>query len=299
MCFRDRDQKGELTFSELKLVIDKLPSTIKQVNLIGGEVFLRKDIFEILNYLNNKGYKIRIHTNGTLIDDEKIKKLSKIENLNGIGFSIDGTRELHDKIRGCEGAFDKTIDAIKKASKAFPVSVNTVLLDENFGQIEEIFKIIMNLGVREYRIEPEMFCEPREIEASGNLRIAANIKREGKYGYSADDLKNLKKRLDLAAKGKEIKVVIAPRVAEIDTEEFISGEIRDKRSLFCKHLLVPRIDSEGNLIFCHIIKEQFGNLLENDLEELWLNSEINEFRRSLLSNNLLPVCKRCCRLRSI
>jgi MoaA/NifB/PqqE/SkfB family radical SAM enzyme len=299
MCFRDRDKKRELTFSEFKKVIDHLPPTIIEIHLIGGEVFLRKDIFDILEYLNEKHYKIRVHTNGTLIDDEKLQKLSGYENLLGIGFSIDGTKELHNKIRGSDTAYDKTIEAIQKTSTAFPVSVNTVLLDENFSQIEAVFNVIKDLGIREYRLEPEMFCTPEEIEATGIGPIAANIKENGRYGYTAKGLRGLKKKLDSLAKGTGIKIVIAPRVAEIDAEEFISGRIREKKKLFCKHLLVPRIDSEGNLVFCHIIKKTFGNLLEKDLDELWKSEELEEFRRGLLSRNLFPVCKRCCRLRSI
>ncbi|MFQ5887504.1 MAG: radical SAM/SPASM domain-containing protein [Candidatus Hydrothermarchaeales archaeon] len=299
MCFRDRDQKEELTFAELKDVIDNLPPSIEEIHLIGGEVFLRKDIFEILDYLSKKGYVVRVHTNGTLLDDEKIKKLSRYSNLLGIGFSIDGTRELHNKIRGSSTAFDKTIDSIKKTAKILPVSVNTVILDENFGQIENIFRIISGLGIREYRLEPEMFCTKEEIKESGVEPIVANIKENGRYGYTAKELKELKKRLDKLAKGIGIKIVIAPRVAEIDANVFITGDIREKKKLFCKHLLVPRIDSRGNLIFCHIIKKSFGNLKGKNLDGLWNSDELKDFRRALLSNNLLPVCKRCCRLRSI
>jgi MoaA/NifB/PqqE/SkfB family radical SAM enzyme len=298
MCFRDKSDKEELSFSELKRVIDNFPPSIDEVHLIGGEVFLRKDIFQILDYLENIGYKIRIHTNGTLIDDEKIDRLSTYKNLLGIGFSIDGTKELHNKIRGSKTAFDRTIGAIKKTVKILPVSVNTVILEENFHQIPEIFKIVKDLGIREYRLEPEMFCTPLEIKATGIEPITANVKSEG-YPYTAEALTNLKKQLDRLARGSGIRIVIAPRVAEIDVKEFLRGDIRDKKKLFCKHLLVPRIDSEGNLVSCHIIKKTFGNVRETKLNDLWRSPELNDFRRDLLSNNLFPICIRCCRLRSI
>lgn len=299
MCFRDRDQKGELDINGITSIIANLTLTIEEIHLIGGEVFLRKDIFEILDYLEERGYNVRVHTNGTLLDNEKIKKLSRYKNLLGIGFSIDGTRELHNKIRGSSTAFDRTIEAIKETGKILPVSVNTVILDENIDQIEDIFSIISGLGIREYRLEPEMFCTKEEIKESGVEPIVANIKENGRYGYTAKELKELKKRLDKLAKGTGIKIVIAPRVAEIDANVFITGDIREKKKLFCKHLLVPRIDSQGNLIFCHIIKKTFGNLKDKNLDDLWNSDELKEFRRALLSNNLLPVCKRCCRLRSI
>lgn len=299
MCFRDRGVKRELGTEEIIRLIQGLPESIKEIHLIGGEVFLRDDIFEILDYLSEKGFMFRVHTNGTLLDDDRIARLSGYKNLLGIGFSIDGTLELHNKIRGSKTAYDKTISSIEKASKVMRVSVNTVVMDENFDQIQDVFNNIKDLGVKEYRIEPEMFCTQDEIEASKEPYISANIKNEGRYGFSAKDLLALKKRLDLLSKETGIKVVIAPRTAELDAEEFIAGDIRNKTTLFCKHLLVPRIDPEGNIIFCHIIKKRFGNLLEKDFNDIWQGKELEDFRENLLKQNLMPVCKRCCRLRSI
>jgi MoaA/NifB/PqqE/SkfB family radical SAM enzyme len=299
MCFRDRGQEGELSLEELKTVVDNISPSIRQINLIGGEVFLRSDIFEILDYLRDRNLRVRIQTNGTLLGLKKLQKLSGYWNVTGVGFSIDGPRELHNQIRGSKAAYDKTIEAIKNSSEFFSVSVNTVLLDENFGEIETVFRTLRELGISEYRIEPEMFATPEEVIKSGVEPIAANIKKDGSYSFSANDLIGLKKRLDKLAEERDIKVVIAPRVAEIDAEEFIAGTIRENKKLFCKHLLVPRIDSEGNLIFCHIIKKRFGSLKDTGLDELWNGEEIKLFRRNLLEQNLLPVCKRCCRLRTI
>ncbi len=299
MCFRDQGQKGELTLEEFKTAVDNLTPGIRQINLIGGEVFLRSDLFEILDYLRDRNLRVRIQTNGTLLDTQRLQKLSVYWNVSGVGFSIDGPPELHNKIRGSNSAYEKTIAAIKNTAQFFSVSVNTVLLDENFASIEEVFKTLSELGISEYRVEPEMFATPEEVESSGVEPIAANIKEQGRYSFSAEELRELKTRLDKLAEERRIKVVIAPRVAEIDAGDFLAGTVRENKKLFCKHLLVPRIDAEGNLIFCHIIKKRFGNLKDTPLDELWKGEEITRFRRKLLEQNLLPVCKRCCRLRTI
>jgi MoaA/NifB/PqqE/SkfB family radical SAM enzyme len=299
MCFRDQGQKGELSLEEFKTTVDNLSPGIRQINLIGGEVFLRSDIFEILDYLRERELRVRIQTNGTLMDLKKLHRLSGYWNVTDVGFSIDGPRELHNKIRGSKTAFDKTISAIKNTAQLFSVSVNTVLLEENFGEVEAVFQTLRELGISEYRIEPEMFATPDEVKESGVKPVAANIKDDGSYSFSPRDLIDLKKRLDNLAREKKVEVVLAPRVAEIDAEEFIAGTVREKKKLFCKHLLVPRIDSEGYLVFCHIIKKRFGNLRITGLDELWRGEELKLFRRNLLEGNLLPVCKRCCRLRTI
>ena len=299
MCFRDQEQKGELTLEEFKTVVDNLSPGVRQINLIGGEVFLRRDLFEILDYLRDRDLRVRIQTNGTLLDAQRLQKLSVYWNVTGVGFSIDGPRELHNKIRGSNSAYDKTVAAIKNTAQFFQVSVNTVLLDENFSVIEEVFKTLLPLGISEYRVEPEMYATTDEVRESGVEPIAANIRDYRGYSFSAEDLADLKKGLDLLVEERSIKVVLAPRVAEIDAEDFIAGTVREDKKLFCKHLLVPRVDSEGNLVFCHIIKKRFGNLRDTPLDELWRGDAIKDFRRNLLEQNLLPVCKRCCRLRTI
>ena len=53
----------------------------------GGEVFVRDDIFEILEYAYEKRFAVDIFTNGTLLDGDKIIKLKALW-LKGIHFSV-------------------------------------------------------------------------------------------------------------------------------------------------------------------------------------------------------------------
>ena len=55
--------------------LDKLKSLgVFRMLLTGGELFLRKDLFEILHYINKLRISYTIFTNGTLLDEEKSKK---------------------------------------------------------------------------------------------------------------------------------------------------------------------------------------------------------------------------------
>jgi len=64
----------------------------------------------------------------------------------------------------------------------------------------------------------------------------------------------------------------------------------------CGHMSTVRIDPEGNVVFCQLIRKKFGNLLEQPLSEIWNSDELKGFRKTLMENNLLPVCKRCCEI---
>lgn len=299
MCFRDRGSRDELTLKEVRDIVEGLPESTGEIRLIGGEIFLRQDIFDILDLLSERGLKVRMTTNGTLLTEERVGQLRGYNNILSIGLSIDGPRELHNRIRGSEAAFDQTVEAIRMLSPYQPVSVNTVIMEENIGSIPHVFSLIRELGIGEYRLEPEMFCTPEEVRAAGDLPIAANIKEGGGYGYHADELRGLKERIDGLAGERGIRVSLIPKVAELYPEEFLGGRIREGRTLFCKHLLIPRINTEGSLVYCHIIRKTFGSLKKRGFEELWNNGDMAGFRKMLLTNNLLSVCKRCCRLRSI
>src|SRR4026208_715279 len=82
-----------------------------QVNLTGGEIFMRKDILSVLALFEEKGYDCGcLTTNGTIITDARAEALAELALrgfLKHVSVSIDGPRDLHDVARGQKGTFDK------------------------------------------------------------------------------------------------------------------------------------------------------------------------------------------------
>jgi MoaA/NifB/PqqE/SkfB family radical SAM enzyme len=73
----------------------------KRLRLSGGEPFDNEDVIEFIDTAiangNSKDITLEFHTNGTLLTDELIKKLSHFE--NNLNFSIDGTGKVYEFIR--------------------------------------------------------------------------------------------------------------------------------------------------------------------------------------------------------
>jgi MoaA/NifB/PqqE/SkfB family radical SAM enzyme len=301
MCHRDKENHGELATEDIKKVIDNL-SSVKNVHLTGGEVFLRSDVFEILDYLRDK--KVSLNTNGTLLTEDKVSKLLRYDNITRIGLSLDGLGKTHNEVRGLDGAFDRTVKAIRLITQYIPVSVNSVVIGRNLGELEDLMLLASDLSAEEFRIELEMFSTPgdikesREILASNGCRIVTQIKERSTYDYSLHKFLEVKERLKRISHKNGIKLGFGPKAADIDAREFYRGKMRESKRLICKHLLSARVDPSGNLVFCHIIKKGFGSLVDEPLEEIWNSEELRGFRKRLLRNNLVPVCERCCRLRS-
>lgn len=76
---KGRDIENKLTMEFVKKIIDNaFISGIKRIRFTGGEPLLRKDIWELAEYVKSKDMELRLNTNGTLIKNLSIaKKISK------------------------------------------------------------------------------------------------------------------------------------------------------------------------------------------------------------------------------
>jgi MoaA/NifB/PqqE/SkfB family radical SAM enzyme len=98
-------------------VYARLPSTVRDVNISGGEPFLRKDLAEVIRVVHGRlpSARIIISTNGLLggVLVPRALELVGIDPGIGFGFSVDGIGEMQDYIRGVKGAYDNVIEAVR------------------------------------------------------------------------------------------------------------------------------------------------------------------------------------------
>ncbi len=117
-CFywRNLNQKDDLTFEEIFSLSREL-GRVENLNLGGGEPFLRKEFAEICRLFikNNQVQQIYCPTSG-YFTDKTIKYLTNVlENepslkLFAIELSLDGMPEFHNHFRGNERSFQKAME---------------------------------------------------------------------------------------------------------------------------------------------------------------------------------------------
>ncbi|MHC4664114.1 MAG: radical SAM protein [Planctomycetota bacterium] len=111
---------GELGTEDTLAMLEKLlgETGARHVTLTGGEPLLRKDVFEIVDYLRERGRVVNLITNGTLLDESAVKKLGpdKISIYELPLLSVE--REIHDRMSGLEGAFDRVTMACAELKAA-------------------------------------------------------------------------------------------------------------------------------------------------------------------------------------
>jgi len=248
---------NELTTEQIKGLIDQLANIkVRFFAATGGEPLLRKDILEVMRYASEKGIKTGLATNGFFINEEKAKKI-KEAGISSIQISLDGTEEIHNKIRGNNLSFKKAVEAIKNLQdeNIKIVSVATTVTPMNFENLKEIKKLLLSLKVKIWRI-----CVIMPIGKAERKKLLLNPKQ-------------LRELFEFISSNKDnIKIQVGenlPFLAEYETK------IR-KSPLICPvGFTACCIGVDGNVRGCpempDVKKFREGSILEKPFIEIWKN----------------------------
>ncbi|ACL21370.1 putative heme d1 biosynthesis radical SAM protein NirJ1 [Desulfitobacterium hafniense] len=145
-CYMESDAQkyqGELTTEEAKRFIDDLADFKVPVLLFsGGEPLIRPDFFELAEYAAAKGIRPTLSTNGTLITREVAQRIKNI-GVGYVGISLDGLREVNDKFRGKQGAFQAAMAGIQNCvAVGQRVGLRFTINSHNYAELDKIFDFI-------------------------------------------------------------------------------------------------------------------------------------------------------------
>lgn len=132
----------------------KLPKSLRFVNISGGEPFLRPDIVEVVKTVHERCPKayIIISSNGfaTNLIIDRMKKIKEfMGDKIGVGLSVDGMQEMHDKVRRIPNGFNKIMDTLDKLKG---IGVNDIRLaftisDENIMDLNKVYDLTQEKDV--------------------------------------------------------------------------------------------------------------------------------------------------------
>lgn len=153
-CYANSGKKSldELsTFEATELVRELAEAGVFWLYILGGEPFLRKDLFEILQACCHYGLEVMISTNGWFIDREIATRLASV-GVHHVRVSLDGaTEETHDQIRGVDGSFRRAVRAVgylRDAGIPF-ISLSPTFMEDNIKEVEQLIDLAYELKVDE------------------------------------------------------------------------------------------------------------------------------------------------------
>ncbi len=145
---------GELTTDACMGLVDSIADAGRPIVILtGGEPLMRPDIFEVARYGTDKGLRMVMAPNGTLLTPEKARQMADA-GIQRISISLDGAdRERHDAFRGVDGAFDGALQGIRHAREAgVEFQINTTITKANLAEIPRIQDLAVELGAVAHHI---------------------------------------------------------------------------------------------------------------------------------------------------
>jgi AdoMet-dependent heme synthase len=154
-CYLDHEDHGEMSTVEIKhLLAEMADAGVFILTLSGGEIFLRKDLFEILEHARTLTFCIKLKTNAVLIREAQAARLRDL-GVQSVQISIYSHRpEVHDAITKVRGSLQRSIQAVRfLKSQGLRVILANVLMTENMQDYRCVRELALSLGV-EYSLDP-------------------------------------------------------------------------------------------------------------------------------------------------
>ncbi|MBC5785635.1 heme d1 biosynthesis radical SAM protein NirJ [Ramlibacter sp. USB13] len=109
----DHHYPGELDEAQMLAVLADLKAYgVPALILSGGEPLLSPHLWPLAARARELGFHLGLSTNGTLIDAAMADRIAA-HGFDYVGISLDGMRAAHDRFRRLEGAFDRSLAALR------------------------------------------------------------------------------------------------------------------------------------------------------------------------------------------
>ncbi|MGM9998562.1 MAG: radical SAM/SPASM domain-containing protein [Candidatus Bruticola sp.] len=278
-----KERFAQVRTSDWLRLIDNLPD-LDIVKVSGGEPFLRPDCTEIISHMQKRlnPYCLVVMSNGTMTD--RLVEFAKRCGRPGLHLrlSLEGREATHDKLRGCPGAFSKTMASLEALlpimrRRRFTIGINYNVAPETEPDLPWVLELCRKEKLNfipGFWVWP--FLEPSRPEDSRALindletfrRRLENIYRqsEGLSCWEAFLLKRTVKRLYNQAQNSAVS----------------------KRFACLVNRSILYIMPDGSLTSCGIRQEPLGNLAFQNFAEVWHSAKMEQARQ------LVSECAGCC-----
>ncbi len=273
----------------------------------GGEPFLRKDMVEILSLAKKYHLPVSVYTNGLLLNEKMIEGMIAEEILNDIYFSVDGTEEVCDQIRGKKGLYKKIIEnvgIICKYKESYEKSIPDIFFactisSRNLGVLNPLAESANRLGVRTHYIYlsflPEKMWQ-RHLNMMSKYDLEdLNADLQHSHHNPEKFLENngIFTKIDWEQL-EECKVKLPLSVE--DTKRYFSGSGCPLRRTCRSPWLEATVMPNGDITPCNgFIYYRAGNLRDKSFRDIWFGEKFNRFRTVLSKEKSFPICPICCK----
>jgi len=247
----------------------RLPGSLQEINLTGGEPFLRDDLPELVAAVKAACPRARLTliSNGLL--PERIQRLlpvlHRLDPKLGLGFSLDGIGEVHDRVRGVPGAYDRVRSSLDLALRLgfHDLRLSFTQSRHNPGALGQVYALCRELGLE---------CSATTAQNSPlYFRTPAGAAPEN--GHLRRDLEHVIRQQLLSFSPKRwARAYFYSGLIEFAEQRRRRLPCRAGRDLFF-------MDPAGRIYPCPMLPCRMGSLVEQPFAELWLSPAARRARR--------------------
>jgi radical SAM protein with 4Fe4S-binding SPASM domain len=268
------------------------------ITITGGEPLILKRWDEVIGSFSKK-FNTTIFSNGTLITKDVASKLKEL-NVASIKVSLDGAAAtVHDKLRGVNGAYQKTIEGIRNlVDVGIYTIIQSTISKINIDQVEGLVELANKLDANEIRFSPL-----RDIGRASENDITP----------SQQELFEMAKRVEKYKAENKVNLIVLEGEAFCEKDEdwrkelYKSNEFSEKEKQYINFVRSSACDVgidrfqihyNGDITFCPLITGEsvkIGNIngikSPDELIELFYNNPISKVLQKPLVEQ--QACKFC------
>ena len=263
----------------VRLISSPLFSDLRELDVTGGEPFLREDLLELIEGVSHlkddklKALKsIAITTNGFLTGRilEYTQKMLELLGPKGIDLvmvpAMDAIGPIHDRIRNYRDGWakvDNTIQGLREIRSSAPglvIGLKTTIVPQNVDQLENIAQYAEENGLFTI-ISPCIITENRyrNVDRRNDLAFSEDAREKMIRFYEADHFQWNFHRNQLV-------------------HYLRTGVMKKPCSAGFNYLFIR---SNGDVYPCPLIGMKLGNFRETMIEELFLSKGASRFRKGV------------------
>ncbi len=254
------------------------------IYILGGEPFLRNDLFDLLYLARKKDIQVAVNSNGWFIDKKTSNKLKELD-VSCVRVSIDGAFEkTHDFLRNKEGSFSRSIQAIKNLSKSGinRIDVVSTITRYNINETSEIIDLASRLNASLIQVIP-LSPTGRGVENFKNLAL------------NSEEYQKLRHLLELKNNEYDNNIIIDSIDGVLDSQctKCVSAKNVLPDFMGCRAgRTACNINYNGDVIPCLMVREPVvGNVRNKSFKDIWLESSLlNKWRSKHLQ---FSECRHC------
>lgn len=147
-CYLDHEDHGEMTTAEIKDLLGQLADAgVFFLVLSGGEIFMRKDLLEIVEHARGLMFSVKLKTNAVMIREAKARRIAEL-GVDSVQISVYSHRpEVHDEITQLPGSLRRTLEGARLLrSHGVRVTFANVLMKQNAQDYPQVRALAAEVG---------------------------------------------------------------------------------------------------------------------------------------------------------